>query len=325
MAEVILFAFAAWGVWKAVSAGFDRAKGARRAHVQQRVSDARAKAAPRQLGKGRERLIAGLHSPGWWAGEVAKGFPVTRTGLHAGWLAHKTAADQMRHRREEARTTGLETRRSLGEHKQRQAQILREISDQLPPDAKGRRAVREAAGEVIDSPPPGSPRRRQPAADPQPVQAPPQPQAPAMVPSQPPATDPQPATPAAPPDFPADTRPAPGGTMPTGTVRTAEETYDQTMTAFGKEISETEQELARLKARRLIDRVENLASLGVDSDSLGHLMSAQDAARAQVKAAEQYLESLITGRDRLKHNHGNLNEAHQSSPVEAADKEFYRG
>lgn len=66
------------------------------------------------------------HAAAWWTREATRGFPQHRAGFQSGWLAHKTALDHRRAKREEAKTTHLETRASIlsevREHRRRQAE-----------------------------------------------------------------------------------------------------------------------------------------------------------------------------------------------------------
>jgi hypothetical protein len=141
-----------------------------------------------------------------------------------------------------------------------------------------------------------------------------------------------------------------GNAMPTGT---AETTYDQTITEANGIISDCEEEiqearktiaardaeLVRLKARRMLQKIENLASAGLDSGSMSRAMEidealraqeraaqdAIDAAQASEKAASQALDSAQAFRDGLQRDHGGMNEAHQNAPVVGAQPEFYAG
>jgi hypothetical protein len=113
---------------------------------------------PGKSGKG----SGARHTAGYWTGEAAHGFPVFRNGWWAGWLAHKTARNQQRSIREQARTTHLqglaEHLRVIREQRELQRQANEEIqtaiktADQPP---KGREEVREAVAKVLPFPPGG--------------------------------------------------------------------------------------------------------------------------------------------------------------------------
>lgn len=153
---LIVVVWAAKGAWDHVKTNLGESR-------DQRVAEV-AKTFPKgALPKSRRKAAARQHAAGWWAREVRHGFPVARTGWHAAWLAHQTTADHHKARREEARTTALETRASVLKgmpgHKERQAEAQKEldaIREQLAewerqvPDVppRGKRAVREAADEV---------------------------------------------------------------------------------------------------------------------------------------------------------------------------------
>jgi hypothetical protein len=144
-----------------IRGAMEHSKGDRGRSRDQRVKEV-AKSFPKgALPKSKQRSAARHAAAGWWAREVRHGFPVHRTGWHAAWLAHQTVADHHKARREEARTTALETRASvlkgMPEHKQRQAEAqaeLDKIEDELAAQqakgspATGKRAVQSAADEV---------------------------------------------------------------------------------------------------------------------------------------------------------------------------------
>lgn len=155
--EILLLIVVVW----ATKGAWDHAKGARTASRDQRIAEV-AKTYPKgALPKSRRKAAARQYAAGWWAREVRHGFPVTKTGWHAAWLAHQTTADHHKARREEARTTALETRASvlkgMPDHKKRQAEAQAEL-DKIRGElavqqakgspATGRKAVREAADEV---------------------------------------------------------------------------------------------------------------------------------------------------------------------------------
>jgi hypothetical protein len=144
-----------------IRGAMEHSKGERAASRDQRVKEV-AKTFPKgALPKSKQKSAARHAAAGWWAREVGHGFPVHRTGWHAAWLAHQTVADHHKARREEARTTALETRASvlkgMPERKQRQAEAQKEldaINAELAAQqakgspATGRKAVQKAADEV---------------------------------------------------------------------------------------------------------------------------------------------------------------------------------
>ena len=144
-----------------IRGAMEHSKGDRARSRDQRVKEV-AKTFPKgALPKSRQRSAARHAAAGWWAREIRHGFPVHRTGWHAAWLAHQTVADHHKARREEARTTALETRASvlkgMPEHKQRQAEAqaeLDKIEEELAAQqakgspATGKSAVESAADEV---------------------------------------------------------------------------------------------------------------------------------------------------------------------------------
>jgi hypothetical protein len=155
--EILLLIVVVW----ATKGAWDHAKGTRTASRDQRMKEVAGTYPKGVLPKSRRKAAARQHAAGWWAREVRHGFPVTKTGWHAAWLAHQTTADHHKARREEARTTALETRASvlkgIPEHKKRQAEAQAEldaIREELAAQeakgspATGRKAAREAADEV---------------------------------------------------------------------------------------------------------------------------------------------------------------------------------
>jgi hypothetical protein len=80
---------------------------------------------------GRKKAAMRQHRAAYWTREILQGLPVTRAGLHTGWMAHQTAAAQQRGQREEARTSHLEVQASIAaqlrDHKRRQEEAARLI------------------------------------------------------------------------------------------------------------------------------------------------------------------------------------------------------
>ena len=422
------------GVGASLKSAWDHMGDDRRA-----AGDAKVKAAEKESGaklpEKRARSMRRRHAIGWWIREVGGGFPVARTGWHAGWIAHRRESRHQRHIREEARTSDLEAKAAYGpalaEHKRRQKALRDEIVQvcDYGPGRTGKRAVRDAADAVVLHPDfprddwvpddePGDPEDEQATSDlpedPYPVRddarpddsdhlrpgqkrcpqcggsgagptgacsycrgwgsADPDPEAPLAAPGTICGACGHPGTAADPvlteggesfhrshaveaaanrrdeagvladidririrlderdeKDWPAgiphrrrgDATTATEGTaMPTGT---AETTYDQTVAEANGIIAECEQEIARLRTRRIAAKVEQMASAGLDSGSLSRAMEIDEALKAQEKAAQQALDAAQAFRDGLRRDHGGMNEAHQSAPVVGAQPEFYAG
>src|SRR6185437_13471490 len=129
-------------------------------HAWQHATEARRKSRGEHVKKSggttpsARRHAGRQHDIAWWAREASQGFPVHRTGMHSGWLAHKTALDDHRVKREETRTSHLEARASvlsgLSEHRKRQAEAQERIdkaladAEEAGQPVRGRKAVREA-------------------------------------------------------------------------------------------------------------------------------------------------------------------------------------
>jgi hypothetical protein len=105
----------------------------------------------------------------------------------------------------------------------------------------------------------------------------------------------------------------------------AEYTYDQTVQDSNEVIRDCEEEIARLKARKLTQKLEQLASSGLDPANLGRASDIDDALKEQEKAAQKALDTSQSFRDGLQRDHGGMNESHQSAPVKGAQPEFYEG
>jgi hypothetical protein len=151
ISALLLAMLLASGVTFAGKSAWDNSRKAVKASKAAKIKEA-TKAAGGNLPKSRRRAMARRHAAGYWSGEILKGFPVARTGWHAGWLAHRTAMHHHKAIREEARTTHLEQQASflpsLKEHRERQQRARDEILAHVTPDA-GKSAVQEAAGAVI--------------------------------------------------------------------------------------------------------------------------------------------------------------------------------
>ena len=146
------------GVGASLKSAWDHMGDDRRA-----AGDAKVKAAEKESGaklpEKRARSMRRRHAIGWWIREVGGGFPVARTGWHAGWMAHRRESRHQRHIREEARTSDLEAKAAYGpalaEHKRRQKALRDEIVQvcDYGPGRTGKRAVRDAADAVVLHPP----------------------------------------------------------------------------------------------------------------------------------------------------------------------------
>jgi hypothetical protein len=158
MEWVLIFAIA-WAVkggWEHVKADYKRSRAARIEHVAGQQPEG-------ILPPHRRAAVARRHAAGYWAGEAAHGFPVTRTGVRTGWIANqadhasqKAARVHAEGRRAAAQTTHAETaasvKKGIAEHKQRQQEAFREMEGvfadpavTLPGGGRGREAVASVA------------------------------------------------------------------------------------------------------------------------------------------------------------------------------------
>jgi hypothetical protein len=153
---LILIIVAAWDVTRSAikhtSADYQRSR-------DSAVKEAEKEAGGTSLPRPKQDALVRRHRRGYLAAEILHGFPVTRTGWHAGWLAHRTARTHARAVREEARTTDAETRASfvkgLREHRERQRQAGKEIEQAIIAwggPVRGKEEVGKAVANVVPFP-----------------------------------------------------------------------------------------------------------------------------------------------------------------------------
>jgi hypothetical protein len=318
--------------WLLIGAGvktaWDHAKADRQRGRDAKLTEAAKKAAPKQLPATQKKAIAARHATGWWASEILHGFPVHRTGWHAGWLAHETAWEQHRARREEARTSHLEARASilsgLREHRQRQAEALARIE----------RARRQAAEPVTICGPPVpddndelAAKRAQRANVP-PLPADTVPGTGTAAPATPPDPLPAPGGPAEPP---AATSPAAGGPVPTtqpegNKPMATEGTYTQSIQIAQKVEADAEAHLAEKPWQEMENHVDAISALmRGDTATLGDYAEVADALKDVQRAWEKAVEAAQTARANLQQRHGGIKQASDDAPVPMAKPEFYEG
>lgn len=280
---------------------------------------------PVPLSRTRKQMIARQHDAGWWLSEALHGFPVLRTGLHAGWLAHEAAAIQGRHKVEEARTTQAEIRAvfatRLAEYRKRQAEAYAQIRDGLTDPAGGREAAEQAAGKVL-------PFARPNPADPEPPPAPsppPQPEPGPCAPEDDLSAEPAGSTTDPQSGFRQPPQPPERNRVPAMTTATAADaTYDGTQRELTQMAVKLEAAIAEIRFEQVQNQLEMVAATVSDSQTLGDLSDTADELQRAKAALQRAEETVLSAKSRLRHNHGNLNEAHQGNPVAPADKEFYQ-
>jgi hypothetical protein len=336
--------------------------------------------------KAARRRNALVHDSAWWAREIAHGFPVHRTGWHAGWLVHSTEALQQKAVRDEARASHENVRQSYSEARARRREALDQVEHILDAPDAPKQAVREAVGQVLPFPD-----RMQPEA---PGVAP---EADAGSPPPGPETgyegplnrDPR-VTTSADGDLITASRPltpqeqqwaaedharlrelqnagqisgpgtfrrqrGPGGrvlsekfTPEPGPYRsdhgkqggdghpvsaaasggvpvttgTTETTYSQTNAALDKIVSESEAEIARLRARQVGQLVEAVGTAGVGGSVLGHLADIDDGVQKQIAAAQQQLDSAQAAKAAHIRDHGQGHEYHSGAAGGGAEKSY---
>src|ERR1700729_2881226 len=98
----------------AFRSALDHVRATRQASEADRMKAA-AKAFGGKLPRHKAKAAARRHTAGWWLREAGNGFPVARTGWHAGWIAHRTEYLQHAGQREEARTRHAEAQADAAE------------------------------------------------------------------------------------------------------------------------------------------------------------------------------------------------------------------
>jgi hypothetical protein len=341
----------------------DHASSVRRGARDEKIAEAERKFG--HLPQSQRRSLARRHNAAWTASEVLHGFPVTRTGWHAGWLAHKTTAVQQRNQREEARTQHLEVHSgftsALAEHRRRRAVIQQQIDEAIGQSPKGREAVREAAEgagalatvTALDD-------HRKAAPEPGPYAAGDDLADHLKAPVPDPrlndvqrerdlsgqrnvcAADGRPGTAddpllVAPDGFRVHrsdtTDPESGYYAPAAATEGnpdmshagAEMTYDQVIKAATDEVNDCDQRLAVLRMKQLGNLADQLAGVLRDPATLGSLADWDDAVQAEIKAVQAEREHAEAVRTDMQRNHGGMAEAHKDAPVPGAQPEFYEG
>jgi hypothetical protein len=121
--ELVIFLIFVYGVtraWKDSTAAYGKSKSAYTAKAKKRFPDAP---------KGKRAALALRHDAGFWASQLAGGFPAARHGFAAGWHKGRTAQVNAHAAREEARTQRLENQAEHAERmsgfRERQQEALR--------------------------------------------------------------------------------------------------------------------------------------------------------------------------------------------------------
>ena len=115
-----------------------------------------------------------------------------------------------------------------------------------------------------------------------------------------------------------------GDTVPTGTA-SGDTTYTQQLNELTEIRQDAEHEVNSVRVKRMMNRLDVLTGLGLDSASLSEAAAIDDALQAQQKAAQQTLDAADAAIHGLKQRHGGIQEAVSSSPVDKpAQPEFYQ-
>jgi len=111
--------------------------------------------------------------------------------------------------------------------------------------------------------------------------------------------------------------------MPSGTP-SGDTTYTQQMREFTAIRDDAEAEVNSVRVKRMMNHLDILTSLGLDSASLAEAAAIDDALREQQKAAQNTLDAADAAIQGLKTRHGGIKQAVDDSPVDqSAQPEFY--
>jgi hypothetical protein len=344
----LVFIWALWDVAKSAAKNARSDYGKSRGKAVKKAG----KAAGGELPHSRERSLRRWHAASYWGREALHGFPAARLGLHAGWLAHRTAHDQQQAIRDEARTTHVETRadrlRNAREQRERQQRAQEEIdaiiADDPAPGTQSERLSRaedelarrrEQKGQAGDPPLPPE-EEAQPGE--LPLGLPPRPDQPdgqaAIVDAfnrqqqeDADAYDSEHDWPTGIPHRRNGDAGSPatngGNAMPTGTA--SEVTHSAVVASAQQYAGAAEQDAATAESRRkeLETMADQMQALDVDSASLSEVMELADLHRQQEATAKQIQEHAAALPRNLQQRHGQLDEAHREAPVRAAERAYY--
>jgi outer membrane murein-binding lipoprotein Lpp len=352
--ELLIIAVFVW----AAKGGFDHLKADYRRSRDARISRV-AKTHPKGiLPKHKRASVARQHASGYWLREALHGFPVYRTGMHAGWIAHQTASTHAEAKRAEARTTQAETaasvRRTLREQVRRQKEAAAEAEEVwddpeavIPEgsprergrtvadlaEARRRKAAQEGSpadpplpSDTVGEPEPG-PYGRQPddlAEGSLSGETP-------VPPSDLPLNDPRSPDYVEPPDELAlwEDEPAspPSASNPTRGPTVADTTYDSAMARSAEVSTDAEGLNATIAARRqeIEQMADDMQASGVGAKTVSAAMDAVDLWGDAEKALTSAAEGEENFASALQAHYSELNEATQNAPDGAADPTFHEG
>jgi hypothetical protein len=276
-------------IWAARAAGRHLAgeyRKSRGAHVKK----AEAKAAPKQLGRPKRGAAVTKHAAAFWTREALHGFPITRAGLQDGWLAHQTAMEQARARREEARTSHMEARAS--------------IAEEMPKHWARQEAALDRVGAVLDDINPDDELATK-RAEKKPPSAPPQEGSPMTYPS----------------DW-TGYKTHPGDNR--GTSMATDTNYTESLRLAKEVEAEADAAVNDIRWQQMANQVDTIGALmRGDTATLSDAADVADSLREQKKAMEQTRDAASAFASNLQRRHGGIKEAHDDAPVPAAEAEFY--
>lgn len=336
------------GAWEAVKDGY------------RHLRDAEAKARATRGGTGGRRY-SGNHSRGggsssrhsaigFWSSEAAHGFSRFRHGFAEGWHRHQRIQDDRHRERERAKAERLENRTGvvaeIRDYKARQAAAQQKIAETTAPQAETEDSQDQ------DAPLPSEQGRRkhsQRLSWPESGMA-------AVTPitgnnsetSRPPADSsggPSDPPPGGSPDSSGGNDSTPGNTQDgtsggskgsdgtgsssppqEGSSEVPSDTNYNEVLRQSREISEAGEQHANSVAgmRQQVEQMtDGCQAAEVDSQTLGEMADASEAWRTAEQAIKDAQERTAAIPDSVAKRHGLLAEAHQSSPVRAAQREWY--
>ena len=337
----LLFIIALWDIGKtAVKHARDDYGKSRAAGVEK----AEKEASPASLTPPQRKSLVRRHATGYWLREVLGGFPVTRAGWQAGWIAHRAALAEEKAIREGKRTEHAEKQASLAEavreHRRRQAEALGRAERER--EAGGEATAPPLPSETVGQPEPDpyAPRddarpddsdwlrpgdERCPTCDGKGRK--PGDKPPAVCPdcggfgspfpddkaatngngSKPPATE--------------------GGHMPTGTSSSGDTTYYSVLADAKAAHAQSDEDTASIQ-KRMDDAyaaADQMAGANVDPAVIDAQMSYADSLKQALEALQAAGEHAGNTAAQAERYHGGMQEAVDSAPGNIAERQFHEG
>ena len=283
-----------------------------------KVKKAEKEAAPASLTPPQRKTLVRRHATGYWLSEILHGFPVTREGWRAGWIAHRTARAEERARVVDEQGRHADAQESLAgrirEHRRRQAEVLGRAERE-----------REAGGEATAPPLPSETvgQEHQPQAPSEPAPGPakpdPVPDAAFVPPADPPAngTNGNGSKPPA----------TEGGHMPTGTSSSGDTTYTSVLADAKAAHAQSDEDTSAIKQRMdaAYAAADEMTAANVDPAVIDAKLSYADSLKQALDALTQAGEHAGNTAELAEKYHGGMQEAHDNAPGQVAERSFHEG